>query len=357
MFTGQMKDLLVWDVALSPAQLDGVRLGGGLPSTPAPLISMMRTWCGAAPPPSPPPSQPPPPSPSPPSPPPYPPGTAVVSNTVALTSALANTAVGHIVVAPGTYYLTAELSITRSVVLEAAVAGSVVLHAQGSSSSKRGVLMINPGSSGVVQLIGLGITGGFRVGLGGGGGVAVWSGTVSILSCQIYSNSATNGGGVFVNAGTVAIVSTSISGNTTPDAGGAIYVHSGTVRLSSCSISGNTASLGPNVFVQNCCGAIVCSWATTLTGVIGIVSTCQAPPSPPSLPPPPPSLPPPPPPPPPDKAMDIGRIAGGVGGGLLLLAGLCGLAWKLRRMKATAQRSAIELPQGVVSPVRLLEAD
>eukprot|EP00900_Chrysochromulina_parva_P004319 jgi/Chrpa1/13889/Chrysochromulina_OHIO_Genome00024570-RA len=59
MFTGQMKDLLVWDVALSPAQLDGVRLGGGLPSTPAPLVSMMRTWCGAAPPPppSPPPRQ------------------------------------------------------------------------------------------------------------------------------------------------------------------------------------------------------------------------------------------------------------------------------------------------------------
>eukprot|EP00900_Chrysochromulina_parva_P010946 jgi/Chrpa1/19853/Chrysochromulina_OHIO_Genome00023937-RA len=43
MFTGQMKDLLVWDLALSPAQLDGVRLGGGLPSTPAPLVSMMRT--------------------------------------------------------------------------------------------------------------------------------------------------------------------------------------------------------------------------------------------------------------------------------------------------------------------------
>ena len=70
-FTGQMKDLLVWDVALSPAQLDGVRLGGGLPSTPAPLVSMMRTWCGAAPPPSPPPSLPP--SPPPPSPPPSPP--------------------------------------------------------------------------------------------------------------------------------------------------------------------------------------------------------------------------------------------------------------------------------------------
>ena len=61
----------------------------------------------------------------------------------------------------------------------------------------------------------------------------------------------------------------------------------------------------------------------------------------------------------PSQAMDIGPIAGGVGGGLLLLAGLCGLAWKLRLMKATAQRSGIELPQeqGVVSPVRLLEAD
>ena len=60
--------------------------------------------------------------------------------------------------------------------------------------------------------------------------------------------------------------------------------------------------------------------------------------------------------------MDIGYIliAGGVGGGLLLLAGLCGLAWKLRRMRATPKSSGLELPQGLqgsVSPVRLLEAD
>eukprot|EP00900_Chrysochromulina_parva_P013745 jgi/Chrpa1/22371/Chrysochromulina_OHIO_Genome00022146-RA len=61
MFAGQMKDLLVWDVALSPAELDAVRLGVGLPSTTAPLISMMRTWC-PSPPPTPPPPSPPPPS-------------------------------------------------------------------------------------------------------------------------------------------------------------------------------------------------------------------------------------------------------------------------------------------------------
>ena len=59
--------------------------------------------------------------------------------------------------------------------------------------------------------------------------------------------------------------------------------------------------------------------------------------------------------------MDIGYIliAGGVGGGLLLLAGLCGLAWKLHRMKTTPKSSGLDLQQeqGVVSPIRLLEAD
>ena len=84
-----------------------------------------------------------------------------VSTSAGLTSALANTAVSRIVLASGTYYLTSELSIIRSVILEAEVAGSVVLNAQASSSSLRRVLIINPGSSGVVQLIGLHITGGY----------------------------------------------------------------------------------------------------------------------------------------------------------------------------------------------------
>ena len=84
-----------------------------------------------------------------------------VSTVAGLTSALANTAVSHIVLASGTYYLSAELSITRSVILEAAVSGTVVLNAQASTSSQRRVLLINPGSSGVVQLIRLSITGGY----------------------------------------------------------------------------------------------------------------------------------------------------------------------------------------------------
>ena len=85
-----------------------------------------------------------------------------MSTSAGLISALANTAVvGRIVLDPGTYFLNAELRVTRSVVIEAAVAGSVVLDAQASSSSRRRVLNINPGSLGVVQLIGLNITRGY----------------------------------------------------------------------------------------------------------------------------------------------------------------------------------------------------
>ena len=84
-----------------------------------------------------------------------------VSTSADLTSALANTAVSRIVLASGTYNLISELSITRSVILEAAAGATVTLNAQASSSNARRVLYINPGSSGVVQLKGLRITGGY----------------------------------------------------------------------------------------------------------------------------------------------------------------------------------------------------
>ena len=84
-----------------------------------------------------------------------------VSTSASLTSALANTVVSRIVLASGTYNLISELSITRSVILEAAAGATVTLNAQASSSSQRRVLYIDPGSSGVVQLIGLRITGGY----------------------------------------------------------------------------------------------------------------------------------------------------------------------------------------------------
>eukprot|EP00900_Chrysochromulina_parva_P016413 jgi/Chrpa1/24773/Chrysochromulina_OHIO_Genome00024199-RA len=227
---------------------------------PTPLIpSHRRELQHAQPPPSPPPPSPsppppcPPPSPpsppSPPAPPPYPPGTAVVSNTDALTSALANTwwrlggAVSRIILTPGTYFLSGELSVTRSVVIEAEVAGSVVLN--GGNAFR--VLNVNPGSSGVVQLIGLIITG------------------VTITSSSINGNTAASGsGGVFVNSGTIAFIGSQIYNN------------------------------GINVKVSG--GATACSSDIILTSLVGVVSACPAPP--PQLPPPPSPSPPEPSPPP-----------------------------------------------------------
>jgi hypothetical protein len=85
-----------------------------------------------------------------------------VSTSAGLTSALANTTVGHIVLAPGTYAIRTTLRVTRSVIIEAAVRATVVLDAQTTNymNCNNRVLDINPGSSGVVQLIGLNITGG-----------------------------------------------------------------------------------------------------------------------------------------------------------------------------------------------------
>eukprot|EP00900_Chrysochromulina_parva_P006723 jgi/Chrpa1/16051/Chrysochromulina_OHIO_Genome00018894-RA len=153
-----------------------------------------------------------------------------VSTSAGLTSALGNLLVSRIVLASGTYNLIAELSITRSVILEAAVAGSVILNAQASSTSRRRVVNIDPGWSGVVQLIRLNITGGSL----DGGGVYVASGTVTLSSCTISGNTANSvsphvqkfpsprwethvllvGGGVAVWGGTVSIVNSQIYSNT-----------------------------------------------------------------------------------------------------------------------------------------------
>jgi hypothetical protein len=85
-----------------------------------------------------------------------------VSTMAGLNSALANTAVGRIVLASGTYYLadtyTYSLLIFRSVILEAAVGATVTLNAQGTDTR---VLVISCFC--VVQLIGLRITGGYAV--------------------------------------------------------------------------------------------------------------------------------------------------------------------------------------------------
>ena len=42
MFTGQMRDLMIWDAALTTEQLSDIRLSGQLPASPQPVVEMMR---------------------------------------------------------------------------------------------------------------------------------------------------------------------------------------------------------------------------------------------------------------------------------------------------------------------------
>ena len=79
-------------------------------------------------------------------------------------TALNNPSISQIVLQGGTYTVSSQLQITRSITIEAAQPGSVVLDAQASSGSQRRVLYIRftPANAlDVVELTGINITGGF----------------------------------------------------------------------------------------------------------------------------------------------------------------------------------------------------
>ena len=76
-----------------------------------------------------------------------------VSGTDALEAALANSSVSRILVEAGHYLLSSQLAVSRNVIIEAEVHGAVVLDGQGSTR----LVQI---SAGVMELIGVNITGG-----------------------------------------------------------------------------------------------------------------------------------------------------------------------------------------------------
>ena len=88
---------------------------------------------------------------------------------------------------------------------------------------------------------------------------------------------------------------------------------------------------GPNVYVKSG-GGHVCSWATTLTGIDGSVSTCPAPP------------PPSPSPPPPSTSDQTGVIIGVsvfVGVSVLGVAILGFVCWRRKRARTTERRGQL----------------
>ena len=108
-----------------------------------------------------------------------------------LTAAVGDSTVDKIAVVAGRYEFSSSmcsssaLCINRAVIIEAEVAGSVVLDANGAHSNNRRVVEIQ--SSGVVALIGLNITGGYSRSPGAGLRIAGQA-ALEMKDCNIHHN-------------------------------------------------------------------------------------------------------------------------------------------------------------------------
>ena len=104
------------------------------------------------------------------------------------------------------------------------------------------------------------------------GGAIRSGGTLTLTSCTLSGNSATNNGGAIQNAGALTVTSCTFSGNSALSAtatGGGINVRGGTLSLFNTIVAGNSAANGADIYglvsagdydlVQNPAGA-------TLTG-------------------------------------------------------------------------------------------
>ena len=68
--------------------------------------------------------------------------------------------------------------------------------------------------------------------MGGGGGLLIWSGKVTLRSCTISGNKAERGSGLYLHRGEVTCTSCTISdnngaGNNVYNIGGGLYIYSG----------------------------------------------------------------------------------------------------------------------------------
>lgn len=129
--------------------------------------------------------------------------------------------------------LLGELVLSKDVVIDGLETGRVMIDAGGRSRVFR-VL-----SNTVVTMDGIGVTGGYSSGSGGG---IVNYGTLSIRHSSVEGNTAAAGGGIFSGGGNLAVTESLIDGNRTINGpGGGIYSQSGTVSVVSSTLSRNWA--------------------------------------------------------------------------------------------------------------------
>jgi hypothetical protein len=100
--------------------------------------------------------------------------------------------------------------------------------------------VIGSGSTGLLTVDDLTITGGTTSG-GGGGGIGA-NGAVTVTNSTISGNHAATGGGIFAS-GAVTVTNSTVSNNTTSSDGGGIFA-GGAVTVTNSTIGGNTATGG-----------------------------------------------------------------------------------------------------------------
>ena len=79
-----------------------------------------------------------------------------------------------------------------------------------------------------------------------GGGIYVYSGSLTITDSTLSSNLAQNLGGGIENAGTLTVTNSTLAGNSSSQFGGGIY-NSGTVTVTNSTLSGNSAEYGAGI--------------------------------------------------------------------------------------------------------------
>jgi hypothetical protein len=138
---------------------------------------------------------------------------------------------------------TGELLLDKSLTIQGPCAGQLAI--SGSNVSR--VFEVAAGVQ--VTLAGLTVRDGdgnaavvARTGSDGEGGAILNGGTLTVSSCTIFGNSASDSGGGLYNSGTLTVSSCTVSGNTAYRGGG-IY-NGGSASLGGSTLSGNTATGG-----------------------------------------------------------------------------------------------------------------
>jgi CSLREA domain-containing protein len=128
--------------------------------------------------------------------------------------------------------------------------GANVITVSGNNSSTVGRIFA-VGIDAIVGISGLTIANG-NAPASGGAGIYNNNGTVTVSSCELLNNSASDhaGAGIFSD-GSLTVENSTFSGNSTPDNGGGIYVPAGTLTVTYSTFSGNTAGASGGAIITD----------------------------------------------------------------------------------------------------------